>query len=393
MNTLNIHLVIVTGYAQANLIPIIQFKPDVVVLIISNDVKIKEVAKEFDELLQMAVPNTLIKTMDNVPSSGLNAIEQKALSIYNDLQHEFPRSVITYHATGGTKLMALGFCSVFAKDNNVVVYTDTANSQIEFIYPRNRSPIPSQDVLKVETYLRSLGFSYLSSSSDEQDWKDQAQQHNQLTEWLAQKAASLNWFLGKMNGLAGEALDKNKTNIIEPNKTILPDFAERNKPALKKLKQYGVIQWDQANPCQITFNSINGAKYISGFWLEEYVWLMAKDLGISEVKSNVEFSRGMATNKNEMDCIAVHNNRLLAIECKTATLMNKDTRDTNNILLKLEALGKGIGGLYHKEWLVSARPVPLEVAQRAEAAQIKIIAPNQLTSLRTELEKWRDAKG
>ena len=145
-------------------------------------------------------------------------------------------------------------------------------------------------------------------------------------------------------------------------------------------------------PNKITFKTANNTKYIKGFWLEEYVWLMAQNLGLSEVKSNITFGRGQEATKNEMDCIAVHNNRLLAIECKTVALVKKDAKDTNQILYKLEALGKGIGGLYHEKWLVSARPVPLEVEQRAKNAQIKIITPEELPNLKTHMKNWRDAK-
>lgn len=393
MNTTNVHLVIVTGQAQANLIPILQLKPDVIILAVSHDMEKK--ASEFAELLTRAVlKKTEIKLVNHVPDVGIAAIEEKASEIDAYLKTEYPQSIITYHATGGTKLMALGFYTVFANGNNAVIYTDTAHSQIEFVYPRNRPAIPSQHVLNMKTYLRSLGFSFLSSSSDDPLWKDKAQnkKRQELTQSLAENAPSLDVFLGKMNGLADHAMNSRKTSVVTPFQILDISLTEKYKEVLEKLNEKKLCQWNKAAPKKITFQSVNGAKYINGLWLEEYVWLMAEDLGISEVKSNVKFSRGQETPTNEMDCIAVHNNRLLAIECKTSALEKKDTKDSNNMLYKLEALGKGIGGLYHEEWLVSARPVPLEVEQRAKAANIKIIHPNSLKDLKTALANWRDAK-
>jgi hypothetical protein len=329
-------------------------------------------------------------------ASFLARIEAKAQDIADQLHHEFPHSVITYHATGGNKLMMLGFCAIFAKENNQVIYTHTAQGHIEFIYPRDKSIIAIEPVLNLKNYLRSLGFAYRNSSSDSQSWTDKAlnKKRQQLSHWLAENALFLDKFLGEMNKHAEKALTRDNSKINEANKTITleNDFVKQYADTLKKLNEAGICQWLAVTPRKITFTNANGAKYMMGFWLEEYVWLIVHDLDISEVKSNVEFSRGEDAIKNEMDCIAVHNNRLLAIECKAAALDKRDTRDSNNMLYKLEALGKGIGGLYHEKWLVSARPVPLEVEQRAKTAGIKIIDPDSLKNLKTELEKWRDSK-
>ena len=383
----SVHLVIVTGQAQANLIPLLQFKPDVIVLAVSQDME--NTANEFEQLLKRTTPETLIKIVHDVPSVGIAAIEAKAVEIENELQSEFPDSVITYHATGGTKLMTLGFYTAFAKQNHRIIYTDTAHNQIEIVYPRGQAAIPIKYILDVATYLRSLGFSYQNSMSDKLIWTVPAKNRQHISRWLAENAQSLGDFLGNMNKLAAKALNRSEDKIIEANHILAPAFIDQYSEALEKLNAAGIIQW---NANQITFKAASNAKYIKGFWLEEYVWLMAQDIGLSEVKSNITFGRGQEATKNEMDCIAVHNNRLLAIECKTVALDKKDAKDTNQILYKLEALGKGIGGLYHEKWLVSARPVPLEVEQRAKNAQIKIIAPEQLPNLKTHLENWRDAK-
>lgn len=386
----SVHLVIATGQTQANLIPLLQLKPDVIVLAVSEDME--NTANEFEQLLKRTTPETLIKIVHNVPSVGLAAIEAKAVEIENELQSEFPDSVLTYHATGGTKLMTLGFYTAFAKQNHRIIYTDTAHNQIEIVYPRGQAAIAIEYTLDVRTYLRSLGFTFQNSMSDNAGWTTPAQKRQQLSQWLAENSQSLDAFLGKMNKLASNALNAKENSVVEPNHVLDLDFANEYREALAKLSAADIFQWNKSAPNKISFKTANNTKYIKGFWLEEYVWLMAQNLGLSEVKANITFGRGQEATKNEMDCIAVHNNRLLAIECKTVALEKKDTKDTNQILYKLEALGKGIGGLYHEKWLVSARPVPTEVEQRAKNAQIKIITPEELPHLKTYLENWRDAK-
>jgi hypothetical protein len=394
MEISNVHLVIVTGLAQCNLIPILQLKPKVVALAVSSEMKRN--GNDFVKLLNRAADylHENIIRFDDVPASNLLEIEHKALEIYQNLHDKYPDEKITYHATGGTGIMVLGFCKVFSEKKQIVIYTDTAHGQIEIVQPRGEAAIAIEPVLKMGTYLRSLGFQFQSSTDNTPAWVTQAQSRRPLTEWLAEHSEALNNFFGDMNYFATQAMNAQKNSVIAATQTLNHTPRGIYRQALEMLVEYKICDWEHL---QITFNSLEGAKYLSGFWLEEFTWLTAQDLGISEVKANVKF-HPLANNKvkNEMDCIAEHNNRLLMMECKTATLA-KDGNATNNMLYKLEALGSAIGGLYHEKWLVSARPVPLETELRAQERRIKIISPDQLNlknevNLKTELEKWRDAK-
>ena len=385
----NIHLIIATGQAHANLIPLLHTNPDIVALLISDDMKPK--AEEFKALLTRLKPSLFIKCFDGVPSIGLSAIKEKAEAIYEELKTQYPDSKLIYHATGGTKLMALGFYSVFSKENHQVIYTHTEHNQIEILYPENTPALVLEHLLDAKTYLRSLGFNLLNSSEMNANWTHAVKKRQELTYWLANNAELLSEFLGELNGLIDLAMDKYKKRLINPEQTLKTLPSGIIQTALEQLNWFEVCEWTIKNPTQIKFNKVNTSKYLSGGWLEEYVWLVASELNLNEVRANVRFS-SLSTNKdeNEMDAIIVHNNRLLAIECKTANL-ERDTRHTNNILYKLQALSK-IGGLYHTEWLVSARPIPVDTQTRADNAKIKTIAPAQLKELKTELEKWRDAK-
>lgn len=392
--TSNVHLVIVTGQAQANLIPILQLKPEVVVLAVSNDMK--KQADEFVKVLNNANVNYKPKDIlrfDDVPASNLPEIEKMACKIYSELCQKYPAEKITYHATGGTKLMMLGFCNVFAKQDNEVIYTGTAEGFIEVVYPAAQPSIAIEHVLTMETYLSSLGEQYKPDAN--QNWGNIAKQHKNLTFWLANNAEYLDHFFTVMNGFVMKAKDDFKQGRQQSEQVFRDNPRGIWIKALKKLTTDNICLWDEKNPKKVIFNDENRTVYIAGLWLEEYVWLIAHDLKISEVVANVEFTEQVDTNdrvQNEVDCVAVHSNRLLLIECKTIKFSAEEKGKHSDILYKLHTLSSRAGGLYGDKWLVSAKSLDQYTQARAEAYKIKTIAGKQLKSLKAELERWRDAK-
>jgi hypothetical protein len=109
MTKTTVHLLIVTGHTQANLIPVLQLKPDIIALAVSDAMRGK--ADDFSKLLKTVAGYTdeTIIRYDHVAEVGLKTIEEKAMDIAIDLQERYPDCALTYHATGGTKLMTLGF--------------------------------------------------------------------------------------------------------------------------------------------------------------------------------------------------------------------------------------------------------------------------------------------
>jgi Domain of unknown function (DUF1887) len=139
---------------------------------------------------------------------------------------------------------------------------------------------------------------------------------------------------------------------------------------------------------------VAGAQYLSGQWLEEYVWHIVSDLKPDDVKANVEFTEMGAPKddiRNELDCVIVHHNRLLMIECKTIKF--KKNADKNaDIVYKLESLGHRAGGLYGAKWLISARPLDKATEKRAREYAIKVISGTALKDLKETLKMWMEAK-
>ncbi|MBL1266003.1 Card1-like endonuclease domain-containing protein [Methylomicrobium sp. RS1] len=393
-----IHLLIVTGQAQANLIPVMKFKPEIVALAISDGMKTN--AKQFVKLLTHLAgihPDNILE-FHEVPDVGLDAIKDRAMEIEDDLNQRFPDYPITYHATGGTKLMALGFYDVFHSEPNSVLYTDTEHGQIEVLYPEKQQPIAIGKVLSLDSYLFSMGKQYRKSADVQ--WQENARQRRNLSFWLAQNAEKLEGYWSVINKLAHDSLAKQERGqaptLANPEQWFIKSKTPYGywKTALEKCTEAGICQWDKENPERLYFNDADGALYLSGGWLEEYVWLTASELSCDEVYANVYFTEtGNPKDdiRNEIDCLLLHNNRLLMIECKTSVFNVFDAKN-DGIVYKLDTLERRTGGLFGDACLVSARKLDDPTRNRAREYKIKIIEGGDIKNIKTRIQDWMNGK-
>ena len=397
MTKTTVHLLIVTGQTQANLIPVLQLKPDIIALAVSGAMRGK--AGDFIKLLKTVAgysDKTIIR-YDHVADVGLKSIEDKAFEIADDLQERFPYCALTYHATGGTKLMTLGFCEVFRADGNQILYTDTEHGRIEVVYPKQQPAMAIKSVLTIDSYLQSAGKQYRKSADI--NWQQQARQRKALTKWLAEQIEPLDSFWGAINSLVTKAMAETARGvsaaIAQPQQQFNQETRGLWLQALTKIAEQKLCQWGATKPEMLYFHDVAGAQYLSGQWLEEYVWHIAGDLKADDVKANVEFTEMGAPKddiRNELDCVIVNHNRLLMIECKTINF-NKSAGKNADILYKLESLGHRAGGLYGTKWLVSARPLDEATEKRAREYAIKVISGTALKNLKEILKTWMEAGG
>jgi len=381
---------------QANLIPILQLKPDVVVLIVSPAMQENaEYLKRF--LIQQASYATeKVVLIDDMPDSQLIAIEEKALSIITEIQESYPHHRIVYNATGGTKLMVLGLYETFVSEIDQVFYTDMEHERIEIISPRGAAPIPIEHVLSIENYLLSMGQQYRRSSNE--NWQERAQSRKSITKWLGTHADQLGPFFGEMNFMIQDAFNVHKRG--EERKIINPHQQFRNKPrgiwleAIKKCKEHNLCKWDENLSDSVYFNDIDAASFLGGVWLEEYVWHLLTDLDLDEVLANVEFTElgaPKADIRNEIDCIAADRNRLLMIECKTGDLRSNESK-TIEVLYKMHTLRQRSAGLYGESCLISARALSDSVLKRAKEYNISVFFGSGLKDLKVYLKAWKLGK-
>lgn len=138
------------------------------------------------------------------------------------------------------------------------------------------------------------------------------------------------------------------------------------------------------------FHSVEAARYLGGHWLEEYAWLVAEAAGLHDVRCSAtvrwESQSGPGTPINELDLLAVHDNRLLIVECKTG----QQAAGEQAVATRLESLGRNAGGLFGSSLLVSARDIPTTMKKRCQSLGIRILEQDAVAKLADFIGKWRD---
>jgi hypothetical protein len=253
-----------------------------------------------------------------------------------------------------------------------------------------------ESVLDINSYLQSAGKQYRNSADTA--WRLQARQRKALTKWLAEQVEPLAEFWSIVNGMAADAMATTTRGL--PAAIANPQQQFRQPPrglwlqALAKIAEHKLCHWDATKPEMLYIHDVAWAQYLGGQWLEEYVWHIAGDLKPDDVKANVEFTEMGAPRddiRNELDCVIVHHNRLLMLECKTVNF-NKSADKNDGILYKLDTLAHRAGGLYGAIWLVSARALDEATEKRAREYAIKVISGAALKDLKERLKTWMEAK-
>ena len=390
----NLHLCIITGQPLANLIPLLQEqeKPEIIVLIHSSD-KVRDAGSFEYTLKEAGFDQSQIHKKSDLPTHDFESIRSYALKMINDLKSRFPGSQITLNVTGGTKQMALAFWNVLVLDKNEirVIYCDTRNGILEELIPDNRA-IKLEPCLTPELYLCALGKIKRKAESDEPDWQDKAEKRKKLTKYFGDKANDLERLFQQFNQqLKGEADGLRSL-------TLNTYGAVYNKEAIEFLLDYEVL--DRIGGNRYTLLREDGVKYLSGAWLEEYVWHIAKDQQVDHVEIGLKFGdrehrrRGQ---DNEIDGFIIHRNRLLLIECKSGWMGTNKDKDAQ-VIYKLDSIGLHAGGTQATRLLVSAQALrhttragrDVDTRVRAKATDISTLEAADLKKLRQRIRYWME---
>ena len=159
---------------------------------------------------------------------------------------------------------------------------------------------------------------------------------------------------------------------------------------LGELVKAGLITWQDGSP-DITFASVEAARFVRGGWLEEYAWHTVKDAGAFDTRLGVEGVWADTMNTiNEFDVLACQVNQLLFIECKTPRI---GSHNENEIVYKIDSLSQAARGLFGATWLLSARKPSDVLIERARRARFRLIGPDGLPNLGELVRKWLAGRG
>ena len=250
----------------------------------------------------------------------------------SELGKQFPEKTrIGINLTGGTKLMFAGALSAARELAAVPYYFDSKNRRVTFIGSLRRERIRSID--SIETFLRlnSDGLEISSNSAMKETSPDQ--QRLTTTLWIHRD---------KIRRFYKELTDYN--NAFKP-------FELKHDGVYFKLDnaETAVIQ---GYGLDLAFdNWPDFAKYLSGGWFEEYVYLQCKryeDSGvIQDLRINVKLNlkqenarshSNFGAEYNELDITFTDGYSLYIVECKAGNV-------TQEQVMKLQNLVRSFGGI------------------------------------------------
>jgi hypothetical protein len=268
-----------------------------------------------------------------------------------ELAKQFPEKTrIGINLTGGTKLMFAGALTAARKLGAIPFYFDSRNRQVTFIDSLRRERIRPID--SVETFLR-LNSDGLEISIDAAK-KEMSPDRQLLTKTL--------WVhRDKMRKFYKELTDYN--NAFKPFEVRHDGFYFKlDNAETAAIQGYGLdLAFD---------NWPELAKYLSGGWFEEFVYLQCKpyeDAGVIQdlrinVKLNLKQENGWSHSTwgvefNELDITFTDGYSLYIVECKAGNV-------TQEQVMKLQNLVRFYGGVEGRGIVASCFPPNTESVQK-----------------------------
>lgn len=299
-----VQVCIVSAEPMANVLPIKALRPDIVVLVVSSFMR--KTGARLKWLLE-ARGIRVVEAFD-APDHDLSMISAFAADRFREMVDAgVPADWITLNATGGNKLMAMGFVEA-ARDAGIgqVIYADTAHDRIEFIHPEESAAIPMEDLATLEDLFESRGLRILKVDSADLTWRRGVKKRAELTRWMLRQSVQ--------RGSPLLSLRKNLNGTGATSRRVPKNLTRR-------LRQEGLIT--ALHPDKNgKFHPVDGAAlfYLQGGWLEEYAWLEASRIegatvyaGLRlQLSDDVDSGEGL----HELDLVILHRNRLLLAECK-----------------------------------------------------------------------------
>ncbi len=387
-----IHVCLVSDQLLPNVIAALYRRPVAIHMVISE--RMEDKAKTLCRLFGKR--GFTYRRHDGAPDTGLPEIINYAARTAATIREQHRQAHIVLNVTGGTKPMAMGFVVAFRDVADEVIYIDTAHGCLEYLdRGRPREALPN--VLDIPTYLEAQGMYYSGALSDHTQHRSQVEARRQLTRFLAGKAGDLGRyrrdmggnFFSIMNGLVQRALDKNGKSLVAPRQEFRHSPKALWREALGRISDHKLVRI--TGDLTLVFKDYDSARYLGGIWLEEYAWLMAREIGFDHQAMGVEGAwAGGVGPTNELDVLAISRNRLLVVECKTLRFLGDQPKD-QDIITKIDSVGRKVGGLFGTPLLLSAQRLSTQARERCQEWRLALREGSELHRLREDLLRWKDA--
>lgn len=383
-----VHVAIVSDQLLPTVIPCLMHRPERVLLVTSRSMAVK--ADRLRHALERE--GFRVEIRGAAPDAGLDRIRAYARMLADELTTGQNGDEVVFNATGGTKLMTLGFVDGFRERATRIIYTDTAHGRIEVIADRRQAdpqPMPMHDVLDVPRYLAVQGFRYAGDATRDAARLARSEARRDASRFLASRAAGLSGLIALLNALAHCALEKRSGALVQPEQHLNHEPRGEVSKALALFERAGLLT--RKGPQTVRFADAEAAWFLGGGWLEEYAFAEAKHAGLHDVRLGVTgVWDGATAARNEFDVLACDRNRLLFIECKTLRFTGDE--NDNELAYKVDSLGKVTRGLLGETWLLTAQKPTQVLCDRATQAGFRLIGPRFLGSLSRWVRMWKDGR-
>lgn len=382
---MKIHICLVSDQILANLIPALIERPDKVVLVASTEMKRRGRDQHLAQILSGYGIST--DTVDDAPDVSLNAIRRYAEALRDALSESASSATVTLNATGGTKLMMLGFVEAFRQKTIRTIYADTAHRRIEEIGGKE---IGMENVLDVPGYLAAQSIHVNRIDSDDGARCNAIDKRAELTRFIGTNIVKLQAGIKILNGILARLIEKDPRT--RQDRLARPDFELQQgawgdfEKLLVRGSVLGLLEWQKGDKVG-RFTNIESARYFSGVWLEEYAWLCARDCRPFDARMGVHRTGIGDEELNEFDLLVTDSNQLLYVECKTANYQGQIAK-ANQDAYKIDSLSRLTRGLFGETWLLSAIEPPQKLLNRAHELRIRVLGPQEIPNLGSHIAKW-----
>lgn len=366
----DVMMVIISGQTDPNLLPIYDdhYKPDRLVVVVTK--KMENEIDTFINGLPDAVkfnPQTDIIKIDD--DNNIDEIQSKVAAKLKKLVSQEKKAILNF--TGGTKLISIGAYSAWKEysDKVTAIYVDINSDKILEYTAQGMTAIPYKGKISFEQYFGARKVSFKTPDTDDS---------------LEELSRS---FVKKLPTLSNE----NKKQCIKLLNRLIFNYSDYNgnsvrvtakelatlKDLIKNFTDQGLVELSEnpTNFCQLTKCEDNACKILGGGWLEDHcyntVCNILKRFPASPVCKNAELLTKDGV-KNEYDVMFLFKGTLHVIEVKTISWGGDDSNKHQDIIHKLNSLGKKFG-LKTKLCLVSYYRPQQYITDRAKEDSIEVI--------------------
>ena len=377
-----VQLVILSDQPSSNLCPLLdqRLKPDEVILATPVGERYQEFQQWFIDACE---PLNIKCSVLNLPE--FHQIEQIKQCFEETVNERLTlNQQLTLNCSAGDKPLGIIANNIFSKHNLAVFFVK--HDWVHWLNnPQQQASMNLEDSIKIPTFLASHGLKVTDLKrkpvSDEL--------HNMARQWLSQ-TRTYTKAMGILNYYAARAQQNLSCKLSD-------NHFKGHSPFTIMLDQLEQAQLVSLKGNILTFKDEDTRFFANGGWLEDQVFSELQKLRgtlpkLQDVARCVEIEWKASSNrhtvKNELDVIALYDNRLIVIECKTKRF---DQGDAKGVVYKLGSMIKHLGGVKSNGAIISFQHIASSHIARAQLMDIFVCEQKNLAGLSNQLKQFLSA--